>query len=65
MSERFYVSSVSGYSPGSGGGSSRKPSVLWYVFDSVPPRWSRLVGYGEQARRDAEQLAAEMNRRYG
>ena len=65
MNERFYVSCVHGYSAAAGGGSQRKPSELWYVFDSAPPRQSRQIGFGEQARRDAEKLAAQLNRRYG
>ena len=64
MNDRFYVSSVHGYS-GSGAGGGNHERWLWYVFDKAPPRMSRFVGFGDKAREEAEQLARQLNEEYG
>lgn len=70
MSERFYVSSVTGYGighelasefQGLGSRFNRKPPVLWYVFDSAPPRLSKFMGVGELGFLKATHVAEELN----
>lgn len=70
MNERFYVGSVTGYGSDhdpitviDSGGSrlDRKPPVLWYAFDSVPPRPSKFMGAGELGERKAVAYAQRLN----
>ena len=57
---RYYASCVTGYSASSGGGNREK--TLWYVLDSVPPRTSWFMGWGEIGEQTARDTVGIWNR---